>query len=114
MPSISDELTVRDLRRRWKPIKERLNAVQDNHPTAIRVHRVFSWMARVEELEDGVDLDVALICRWVAFNALYGQWNEASSDLRWSSGEKSVSSYLRIMSPAGRKRIRPSLAEQPN
>ena len=49
-------LTVRDLRRRWKPIKERLNAEQDSHPTAIRVHRAFSWMARVEELEDGTDL----------------------------------------------------------
>ena len=76
MPSISDELTVRDLRRRWKPTKERLNAEQDSHPTAIRVHRAFSWMARVENMEDGADLDVALICRWVAFNALYGQWDE--------------------------------------
>jgi hypothetical protein len=69
-------LTVRDLRRRWKPIKERLNAEQDSHPTSIRIHRAFSWMARVEELEDGADLDIALICRWVAFNALYGQWND--------------------------------------
>lgn len=71
----TDPLTVRDLRRRWKPTKERLNSEHDSHPTAIRVHRAFSWMARVEDLEDGADLDVALICQWVAFNALYGQWN---------------------------------------
>ena len=56
----AETLTIRQLRRRWKPIKDRLNAVQDNHPTAIHVHRAFSWMARVENLEDGVDLDVAL------------------------------------------------------
>ena len=80
MPSICDELTVRDLRRRWKPIKERLNDEQDSNPTAIRVHRAFSWMARVEGLEDGEDLDVALICRWVAFNALYGQWDEGKRE----------------------------------
>lgn len=73
MPSSSVELTVRDLRRRWKPIKERLNTEQDSHPTAIRVHRAFSWLARVETLED--DIDNSLICRWISFNSLYGQWN---------------------------------------
>lgn len=73
-------LTVRDLRRRWKPSKERLNAEQDSHPTTIRVHRAFSWMARVEELEDDADLDIALICRWIAFNALYGQWNDVKRE----------------------------------
>jgi hypothetical protein len=76
----SPTFTVRDLRRRWKPIKERLNAQQDSHPTAIRVHRAFSWMARVEELEDGADLDIALICRWIGFNALYGQWDEEKQE----------------------------------
>jgi len=72
----SDQLTVRDLRRSWKPAKERLNRDQDSHPTAIRIHRAFSWMARVEEFEEGTDLDISLICRWIAFNALYGQWDE--------------------------------------
>ena len=31
--------------------------------------------AHVEDLDDGADLDVSLICRWIAFNSLYGQWN---------------------------------------
>ncbi len=69
-------LSVRDLRRRWKPIKEILNGQQEGHPTAIRVHRVFSWMARVEGPDFEDYLDITLICRWIAFNAMYGQWNE--------------------------------------
>ena len=69
-------LTVRDLRRRWKPAKERLAGKQWDHPTVIRVHRAFSWMGRVETLEENTDLDIALVCRWIAFNSLYGQWNE--------------------------------------
>jgi hypothetical protein len=77
-PSLSTaaHLTVRDLRRRWKPAKERLAAAVPNHPTAVRVHRAFSWLARVEGTADTPDLDLALICRWIAFNALYGQWND--------------------------------------
>ncbi len=70
----SDSITVRDLRRLWKPTKERLNQEHDNHPTAIRIHRAFSWMGQVEVNES--DLDLSLIYRWVAFNALYGQWLE--------------------------------------
>ncbi len=31
--------SVRELRRRWKPAKERLCAASDNHATAIRMHR---------------------------------------------------------------------------
>ena len=72
---MKDELSVRSLRRRWKPNKERLNTERDHHPTVIRVHRAFSWMAHVEKLEADSDPDTTLICRWVAFNALYGQWN---------------------------------------
>lgn len=37
-------LTVRDLRRRWKPEKERLQQEQPNHPTAIRFHGACSWL----------------------------------------------------------------------
>jgi len=67
--------TVHMLRRRWKPIKERLQSAQDNHPTNIRFHRACSWLARVEKL-DGADPDLALVCQWTAFNALYGQWDD--------------------------------------
>lgn len=68
-------VTVRDLRRRWKPSKERLSRLQENHPTCIRLHRAFSWMERAERVLDDGDADVALLCRWIAFNALYGRWD---------------------------------------
>ncbi len=67
--------TVRDLRRLWKPKKERLNNEHDSHPTAIRVHRAFSWMAQAETMDES-DMDMILICQWVGFNALYGQWDD--------------------------------------
>jgi hypothetical protein len=76
MPDTSAPLSVRDLRRRWKPHKESLQAAQAHHPTAVRLHRAFSWLARVEQIpDDGADHDVVLICRWIAFNALYGRWD---------------------------------------
>ncbi len=68
-------LTVRDLRRRWKPFKEELQAARRDHPTAIRIHRCCSWMQRVETSESIHD-DDALIYRWIALNSLYGRWND--------------------------------------
>ena len=59
--------TVRDLRRRWKPHKERLNEIQADHPSSIRIHRAFSWLQHVEETE-GED-DLALLSMRIAFNA---------------------------------------------
>lgn len=70
-----EEWTVRDLRRRWKPSKLRLSEKRANHPTAIRIHRACSWLQRTETVEDGKDLDVVVLCRWIAFNSLYGQWD---------------------------------------
>lgn len=67
--------TTRDLRRRWKPHKERLGG----HPTAIRFHRACSWLDRAEKL-DSTDTDLILINQWIAFNALYGHWNEKSAE----------------------------------
>lgn len=67
--------TVHELRRRWKPHKVRLQAIRPDHPTCIRFHRSCSWLARVEELDTSADADLALVCRWIAFNCLYGQWN---------------------------------------
>lgn len=69
-------LTVRELRRRWKPTKERLGRLRPNHPTPIRLHRAFSWLQRCEEAGDGKDVDLVLLCHWIAFNALYGRWDE--------------------------------------
>jgi hypothetical protein len=74
------ELTVRDLRRRWKPHKQRLQELVPEHPTNIRFHRACSWLQRAGQVEGKDDLDVALIGQWVAFNALYGQWDEATRE----------------------------------
>lgn len=67
--------SVRELRRRWKPHKERLLAAGGEQPTSIRFHRACSWLARVESLPVGDDQDWALVSLWIALNALYGQWD---------------------------------------
>jgi hypothetical protein len=99
MADASNELfTIRDLRRRWKPQKDRLNLEQDSHPTAIRIHRAFSWMARVEEPDDNGDLDITLTCRWIAFNALYGQWdnNQREPTPDYATWQKFLSQVLSL------------------
>lgn len=73
---MSESPTVRDLRRRWKPHKNRLNEINGEHPTNVRFHRACSWLQRAEQVEDDADLDFALLAQWIAFNALYGQWDE--------------------------------------
>lgn len=78
--AMSETPTVRDRRRRWKPHKERLNAINGEHPTNVRFHRACSWLQRVEQLDDKADLDFALLGQWTAFNALYGQWDEVPKE----------------------------------
>jgi len=68
-------LTAHELRRRWKPKKEVLLRASDDHPTCIRLHRAFSWLTRCEEDADS-DLDLSLLCIWISFNGLYGQWDD--------------------------------------
>jgi hypothetical protein len=75
MPEIANALTVHELRRRWKPHKERLQAVKGEQATSIRFHRACSWMARVEQMPDGQDHDLGLVSLCIAFNSLYGQWD---------------------------------------
>lgn len=67
--------TVHSLRRRWKPHKGRLAETSGDQATSIRFHRACSWMARVEQMPDGQENDLALVSLWIAFNAIYGQWN---------------------------------------
>jgi hypothetical protein len=75
MPTTSEPLTVRELRRRWKPHKERLQALRNEHPTAIRFHRACSWLSRAQEINGDEQSDFVLINQWIAFNALYGRWD---------------------------------------
>jgi hypothetical protein len=71
--------TVRDLRRRWKPTKERLAGDPAHEPFLIRIHRACSWLQRVEEFQAGDGaLDAILIFRWIALNSLYGRWDPAA------------------------------------
>ncbi|NND97178.1 MAG: hypothetical protein HKN47_07610 [Pirellulaceae bacterium] len=80
MPESS--ITVRDLRRLWKPHKERLSAEQSGHPTVVRFHRACSWIQLAEQCEDPSDLDQVLLSQWIAFNALYGQWDAGKREPR--------------------------------
>lgn len=73
-------LTVRDLRRMWRPHKERLNVERAQHPTNIRFHRACSWLQAAERLVEQDELDLQIINLWIAFNALYGQWNHADRE----------------------------------
>ena len=75
MTEIATIPTVHDLRRRWKPHKERLAALGGERPTSIRFHRACSWLAHVEQMPDGQDHDLGLVSLWIAFNALYGKWD---------------------------------------
>lgn len=68
-------LTVPELRERWLPHKERLNSAGGGHPTAVRFHRACSWLEEAEHFDIEDQTDHALIFRWTAFNALYGQWD---------------------------------------
>jgi len=58
-------------------------ASDDAHEAVrIRLHRCFSWLARVERIEaEGLGADDAvLIYRWIAFNALYGRWDDRNRE----------------------------------
>lgn len=72
-------VTVRDLRRLWKPHKDRLHDQIAEHPTNIRFHRACSWMQRAEQATKD-DLDFALLSHWIAFNSLYGHWDHEAKE----------------------------------
>ena len=73
-------LTVHELRRRWKPQKERLHDLDADHPNPVRFHRACSWLQRVEQLRVNNERDLALLGQWIALNALYGQWDERARE----------------------------------
>jgi hypothetical protein len=70
-------MTVRELRRRWKPLKDGDASSDACNPVRVRLHRCWSWMQRIEELDEaGVGIDDArLIYGWIALNSLYGRWD---------------------------------------
>lgn len=74
-------MTVRELRRRWKPTKERLKDSAQHQPLLIRMHRACSWLQAVEDLQP-TQLDERLIFQWIALNSLYGQWDPEDREPR--------------------------------
>ena len=67
--------TVRDLRRRWKPHKERLAALGGEQPRpSVFTGRAVGWPAS-RQMPEGQDHDLGLVSLWIAFNSLYGQWD---------------------------------------
>ncbi len=74
-----EPLSVRQLRRRWKPFKERVKNNRRYQPVCIRFHRACSWLARVEELGPE-ESDERLIFQWIAFNSLYGRWDRTRGE----------------------------------
>ncbi|MCA9040442.1 MAG: hypothetical protein KDA65_08855 [Planctomycetaceae bacterium] len=65
--------TVEELRRAWKPYKEKLSDTGFERDTAIRVHRAFSWLEQIEQRK--TTDDHRLILLWISFNTLYGTWD---------------------------------------
>lgn len=91
-------LTVRDLRRRWKPTKVAHSDSPEHESLLIRVHRACSWLQHVEELGPKDSVDARLIYRWIAFNSLYGRWNEEKREPEpeWQSVVSFTSQLLEI------------------
>ena len=66
------ELTPDQLRQRWLDVRVQFPNQGKDHPTCIRIHRSLSWL---DQMGTQTDLDLRLIGLWIAFNALYGQWD---------------------------------------
>ena len=89
--------TIHALRIRWPPHKERLAVIRGDHPTAIRFHRSCSWLSHVEKYDPIQDIDQVLLHQWIAFNLLYGQWDEVA--LESASDRRCWQTFLgRVMS----------------
>jgi len=115
MPDPLEIPTVRDLRRRWKPLKAGAAATDEHEAIRIRLHRCFSWMARAEHIATGEDeepaLDALLLYRWTAFNALYGRWDaEVQAPRPDAQCYRGFTTRLMDIDRAGQARIPATLA----
>lgn len=69
-------LDVKALRRRFKAV---CTATENRHQNfQIRVHRSLSWFERAVELDEESHPDGRLLYGWIALNALYGAWDDAT------------------------------------
>jgi hypothetical protein len=66
--------SIDDLRSRFK---QRCLDTDNRHQNwQIRVHRSLSWLERAFETDAEEQPDARLLFDWIAFNAIYGQWDE--------------------------------------
>ena len=71
---------ARDYKRRWQEIP--CSTEEGYTDLTIRIHRACSWLGRAQVVarESSLDgLDDQLIFLWIAFNALYGQWDKETN-----------------------------------
>lgn len=86
-------LTVREIRRRWKPTKESLIAASEHEGLRVRIHRACSWLERAQEATD--DLDGRLLFQWSAFSALFSRWDP--DNRRPVDERESIGAFLSAM-----------------
>ncbi len=67
-------MTLTELRKRFKEICEATDQQFQNYQ--IRVHRALSWLERALEVDSNDQPDGRLLYSWIAFNSLYGVWDE--------------------------------------
>lgn len=68
--------TPAELRIRFKVISKETEQRFQNYQ--IRVHRALSWWERARELDAAEHPDGRLLYGWIAFNSLYGIWDDMS------------------------------------
>ena len=67
-------------KRRWQEIP--CSTAEGYTDLTIRIHRACSWLGRAQVVarDSSLDgLDDQLIFLWIAFNALYGQWDKETN-----------------------------------
>jgi hypothetical protein len=70
----SGTISHAELRARFKEI---CGATQNRFQNyQIRVHRALSWWERAGQLDPEDNPEGRLLFAWIAFNALYGSWND--------------------------------------
>ncbi len=108
-PSPTD-MSVRELRRRWKPTKEKLADSDRHEPIRIRIHRTCSWLQRVEEIEPESASDTGLIFRWIALNSLYGIWDDDAGQP--TPDREALESFLDMVAEIDREELLPAILEE--
>ncbi len=74
-PFFEAPITPKVLRGQWRARRDEYAAAGLYEGVRIRIHRSLSWLDASEARGDS-ELDTRLVEQWIAFNALYGRWDE--------------------------------------